>query len=791
MPLHPTRLRGRAALAAALALAAASCHGAGTTVLVVTVGLSGSLPPVTGLGVRVIAPAGSADQTYGGAAPIVFPTTFTAELPSRITGDLTLEVKATGADGKVVATGRSAAFTVRVGARQNVLVKLDCGNLPCSISGADGGATLDAASDGSTDSNCGNGRIDVGETCDTAIAPGAPGACPPASCDDGIACTTDTRVGQGCQARCVYQEITARAAGDKCCPKGATNADDADCSATCGNGAVEAGELCDTAIADGAPGACPGLTSCDDGDPCTSDELVAAGTCAAVCAHIPVTETSTTETDGCCRAGASHAADPDCPASCGDGEIDPPELCDPGFQAPDPRACKVSCDDGDPCTRDVRQGFACQVSCTNTPITELVSGDGCCPPGANGRTDRDCPATCGNGAVEPGESCDNGPGSPKPCPRSCDPVPSACLRNLLVGDATKCTARCELSEVPTCGGARDGCCPTGCTSTTDPDCSASCGDGMLQPGEVCDTAIPAGHPGACPTACSDGAACTRDVLVSAGTCQATCLSFLITEPRAGDGCCPADSDALLDPDCPAKCGNHVVEPPSETCEIVLGIAACPNGCSGGSVCTSVKLEGNVAGCTAHCVAHPITACVSKDQCCPAWCTIANDSDCPVICGDGIVSTGESCDRAITTGLPGACPASCDDSDACTIDRARGTVEGCTRACSHAKVTACRAGDGCCPPGCTAASDADCAPKCGDGQLGAGETCDPPSSCPAVCPDDHDPCTREVLVGDPKLCTAACRHEPITTCSGATADFCCPSPCTASSDVDCPVVGPDQ
>jgi hypothetical protein len=74
--------------------------------------------------------------------------------------------------------------------------------------------------------------------------------------------------------------------------------------------------------------------------------------------------------------------------------------------------------------------------------------------------------------------------------------------------------------------------------------------------------------------------------------------------------------------------------------------------------------------------------------------------------------------------------------------------------------------------------------CGDRNVGAGETCDPPASCPTSCPDDGDHCTLERLTGDAAHCTAGCTHVPITACSGQTADLCCPTGCTRATDVDC-------
>jgi hypothetical protein len=787
------QLRGGAVLGLATLWAIASCRPTAGTTLMVTVTLSGSSSGVAGLDVRLIGLVGTSEKLYGVAGQsIVFPTTFSAELPLSVTGDVVLDVKAININGETVAEGRAGPFTLRVGMLQNVLVHLDCGGETCNVDGGQPEAVSSAdGASGAKDQNCGNGRIDVGETCDIAIAPDTPGACPPADCDAGIPCLVGTHIGQACNAYCVYREITSRVAGDRCCPAGATNADDSDCPTTCGNGFVDVGETCDIGISVDAPGACPNAAECNDGGPCTISALISAGTCDAICAFVPITVQSGTTLDGCCPAGAWHAVDADCPTLCGDGQLTSDKLCDPGLSPNAPDLCPNDCDDGNPCTVDVRDGAGCQVHCVHSPITALIAGDGCCPMGANHRTDSDCPPACGNGVVEVGESCEPKATGTGACPTSCPPSPSACLMSVLVGDASMCTARCELTRVTTCG-ASDGCCADGCTAATDPDCSPTCGDGLVQSanGETCDIGIAAGMLGACPTSCSSSASCTQGVLVSAGTCQAICLSLPITAPRAGDGCCPAGADATLDPDCAPVCGNGAVEPPSETCDYAAAVGACPATCPGGDACTRIQLEGTAGSCNATCTTHSTTACVSGDGCCPISCTIENDSDCPAICGDGVRSSGEACDRSITAGFPGACLRTCDDGDACTGDWASGTVEACSRECTHTPITACRTGDGCCPAGCNAAADHDCAPICGDGMIGSGETCDPPASCPTTCPDDGDPCTREVLVGDDNHCDVVCRHIPIISCSGQVPDFCCPTSCNSSNDVDCTALGHD-
>ncbi len=95
------------------------------------------------------------------------------------------------------------------------------------------------------------------------------------------------------------------------------------------------------------------------------------------------------------------------------------------------------------------------------------------------------------------------------------------------------------------------------------DCPTAdkCGNGALDPGETCDIAIAAGQPGACPTSCDDGNACTTDMLQNAGSCLAACQHTPITTCLSGDGCCPqgAGCNNNTDSDCPPVCGNSIIE----------------------------------------------------------------------------------------------------------------------------------------------------------------------------------------------------------------------------------------
>ena len=121
----------------------------------------------------------------------------------------------------------------------------------------------------------------------------------------------------------------------------------------------------------------------------------------------------------------------------------------------------------------------CNVACGSQVITQCKSGDGCCAAGCNANTDSDCTNTCDNMIIEPGETCDP-PGS---CPTSCDDGTS-CTIDSLTGSAANCTAACRHQQVTQCRDG-DGCCPAGCNANNDGDCTRTCGNEVIEPGETC------------------------------------------------------------------------------------------------------------------------------------------------------------------------------------------------------------------------------------------------------------------------------------------------------------------
>ena len=128
-----------------------------------------------------------------------------------------------------------------------------------------------------------------------------------------IGCQLFSLVNAGtCQALCAAQGLkTSCANGDGCCPAGCTSRDDSDCAAACGNGVVEAGEICD--------GDCP--AKCDPIG-CQQRTLVGdPSTCNAQCTNSTVV-TACVASDSCCPSTCNMTTDADCIPRCGNGIVE-------------------------------------------------------------------------------------------------------------------------------------------------------------------------------------------------------------------------------------------------------------------------------------------------------------------------------------------------------------------------------------------------------------------------------------------------------------------------------------
>ena len=250
-----------------------------------------------------------------------------------------------------------------------------------------------------------------------------------------------------------------------------------------------------------------------------------------------------------------------------------------------------------------------------------------------------------------------------------------------------------------------------------------------------------------------------------GICSSVC------EAEKSDGCCPAGCTAASDIDCVAQCGNGVLEK-GEQCDPP---ASCPASCQNRG-CTKFSLEGSAAECTAVCKeAGRETACKSDDGCCPTGCTVDDDTDCGIVCGNNTKEGNETCDPV------SSCPTACA-AQGCQLRRLinAGT---CTAECVNDRLqTACMSGDGCCPPGCHAGNDPDCLAVCDNNVKESGETCEPLSSCPTACPAKE--CQLRKLI-DAGTCKAQCIDDRLQiTCQSD--DDCCPTGCNSTNDTDCGV-----
>lgn len=242
----------------------------------------------------------------------------------------------------------------------------------------------------------------------------------------------------------------------------------------------------------------------------------------------------------CCEPGAPS---PQCQAqpSCGDGVVSGSERCDTAIARGATGACPDACPNVSPCMLGMLAGSGCDAHCELQTITAAHPGDGCCPDGADPHADSDCNTHCGNGVVEPGETCDP--------PASCPTCTSAdkCLQVTTVGAAASCNVSCRIVSINECR-SEDGCCPSSCMHGGDNDCSSRCGDGKVDPGTT-ETCEPRSAQD-CPRSCDDGEPCTQDIQTgSTSNCNVRCSHFPITALIPNDGCCPKGATPASDADC--------------------------------------------------------------------------------------------------------------------------------------------------------------------------------------------------------------------------------------------------
>jgi cysteine-rich repeat protein len=567
---------------------------------------------------------------------------------------------------------------------------------------------------------CGNNVIDPGE-----------------ACDDGN--QTD---GDGCSANCLSKEVCGNRiidfkfgpndARNEVCDDGNVDGGDG-CSAncksneTCGNRVLDylVGEVCDdgnTVDGDGCAGNCrsteycgnhvvdnrygpndPRNEECDDGNTTSGDGCSA--TCKAEGCGNGILDTSVGEV-----CDDHNRIDGDgCSADCRSNETCGNHTTDNKFGPGDPR--NEVCDDGnrvggDGCSADCKS----DETCGNGIVDRAVPMDGgtpeVCDDGNRDAGDgcsANCRSTeaCGNGILDVavGEVCDDG--------------------NRTGGDG--CSADCRSDE--TCGNRildrlvkRDGGleqCDEGAAGSA--RCSPSCllrycGNGIVDPGEVCDDGNQVSGDGCEPTCMSTGGCgngkvdvgeqCDDGNTTTSDSCIACRLAFCgdgwTRAPFPGDAgeqCDTGGMSTICNANCTfPRCGDGIVNPfRGEQCDVAGSGGIGPDG-------------GLLGGESATC-----------------------DRDCTAaFCGDGVTNAtrGEACDDGNASNNDGCLNtcvlSSCGD----------GFINAATETCDDGAAlngSVCPYGTPSCSP---CAADCKSRPTltgayCGDGipQADAGELCD--------------------------------------------------------------------
>jgi hypothetical protein len=372
-----------------------------------------------------------------------------------------------------------------------------------------------------------------------------------------------------------------------------------------------------------------------------------------------------------------------------------------------------------------------------TPATPADGPPGPTPPVDGPSPPTPEPAACGNGRLDPGETCD----PPADCPRACPEV--TCTTQRLTGSPDSCNVRCEEEKITTCQ-TGDRCCPRAanpaCTTVNDAECSAVCDNGVVESGETCDPRS------TCQTradACKDDRDTLRTLTGDTSTCTTACTER--KRPcQAGDSQCPTSCTAATDPDC-SGCGNGRVEA-GETCDPPSECRRRADACKDDDQ-TLRTGSGDVNACTFACMERK-RPCQSGDGQCPSGCAPAADQDCPG-CGNRRLDQGETCDPCTNT----AC-----SSDRNTVRTPTGSASSCTFRCTE-MARACGPSDRECPTGCPAGQDPDCrkarGQPCANGDECVDGNCADGVCCNTACNDGCRSCRVSGRVG---TCSAPGNNE---------------------------------
>ena len=554
---------------------------------------------------------------------------------------------------------------------------------------------------------CNNGVKEPGETCDDGDADNTNGCT--TGCDFScVTPTTDCGTAPACQKFSCNGSHVCVAGPDtsldnsSCGPGQACK--NGSCNLLCGNGVLDPGEQCDdhnTKDGDGCQHDCT-FTCANPATDCPAPAACQTASCNG--SHLCATANQAQYTS--CGSGLVCDNSGNCVSACGNNHLDPGEQCDDG-NTTDGDGCQHNCvltcaNPVTDCTASAApkcNKWACDGSHKCNVVVDSSQNNQSCGGGVQVCKDGACGALCGNGQPDPGEECDDGnkvsgDGCENNCLFSCHAAtastdcsgaPATCNKWACDG-SNKCIQAVDSSlNGQGCGSLQV------CSSGS---CIASCGDGTTEAsaGEQCDF-------GTGGTGNGTGGGCD-------GTCQFQCQSA-------------------------ANCDDALICDGTEVCNTVSG----PTGNSG-------------MKCGPGTPAANGTACGTGSICKGGSCQTS-------ACGDGIVDAGrgEECDFGAGNNIagqgcePSTCTftchadADCNDNNVCDGTETCGAFTAtngspgkkCNAGSSAAKCVGCGGTNLCNGSGACNAS------TCGDGCVGAGETCEPPNTatCDGSCATQCD------------------------------------------------------
>ena len=496
------------------------------------------------------------------------------------------------------------------------------------------------------------------------------------NCDDNNPCTVDSCIGNGC----------ANALGGTCNDNNPCTVDTCDPASGCAynapNGTCSVASDCPFGGACiGKMCVCGGATLCNTNASCVGQNALGIGTCAAVCDDGNPCTINDLCTAGLCKSGTAN--------TCDDGNSCTVDSCNSfgcAHAAPS-YTCQVAAD----CAEG---GYCAQGTCACNGTTKCATGATCnmngpasviglgtCMPTCSDNNVCTANDTCYQGTCQAGVagstiSCDD----QNPCTvDSCDPI-TGCAHTTAgaCNDNNVCTTDTCLPGLGcvntalnvTCNSQADcvsgGTCTSGyceCSLNTDCAANATC---VFQNAAF----------GVCVASCDDGNACTTPDGCNGGKCQSDGTKNCDdANACTADSCIPSDGSCVHNP---------------------IGGAACDDGnpCTGGDSCVlTLDVTGIVTGSTCH--AGTGNGCDDNNPCTTDSCLTLLPPFSISKCQNVAVADGNNCSTCFTgtTGLSsefgtcfgGTClgnglVSSCDDGNPLTTDTcvsaSNSPIEGC-------------------------------------------------------------------------------------------------------------------